>query len=539
MVVLGTGAAGLVAALAAVESGASVALFEKAGFVGGTTAISGGGCWVPGNDRMAELGLLDAREDALAYLQSLSFGLIRPEFASTFVDDAPAVFRWLEKATPLRMQVVAGYPDYHPERPGGRPQGGRTLEPALFSYRCLGDWARRVVPSHRSPYFMLSDTTLGGGTGVLPDDEIAERAKQDQRGCGAGLVGPLLQALLDRGVEPVCNSRAVELIAQAGRVRGVRFEGPDGPFEVGARAGVVLATGGFEWDPDLVRSFLRGPMTSPASLPTCEGDGLRMAMQVGAALANMPNAWWVPVVEVPGEMEFGRQRAALLLRERTLPRSIMVNRRGCRFTNEASSYNALGGALHQLDAVDFEFVNLPCWLIFDSVYLQRYGFRSVPPGGAAAGWMTQSQTLEDLAAVLGIVPDRLVSTVARWNRSVAAGRDEDFARGRSAYDCWSGDTKFRGQVESTIGPIDTAPYYAVEVRSGTLGTSGGARTDVDGRVLDPHGRSIPGLFAAGNAMAAPTGMAYGGAGGTLGPIITFAERAGRAAAQGAEQTSDA
>jgi len=251
---------------------------------------------------------------------------------------------------------------------------------------------------------------------------------------------------------------------------------------------------------------------------------------VGASLANMPYAWWAPVIEIPGDEAFGRQHATLLNRERTLPRSIMVNRQGRRFTNEASNYNALGGAFHQLDPVQFEFVNLPCWLIFDHEYLARYGFRSVPPGGPAPGWIVRGDTPAELAGALGLPPQQLATTVARWNELAAAGDDPDFGRGRSAYDRWSGDPTARGQIASTLGPIDTPPLYAVEVRSGTLGTSGGPRTDIDGHVLDTHGRPISGLFAAGNVMAAPTGMAYGGAGGTLGPIITFARRAGAEAA---------
>jgi succinate dehydrogenase/fumarate reductase flavoprotein subunit len=526
VVVLGSGAAGLVAALAAAQTGASVGLYEKAKVVGGTTAVSGGGCWVPGNDHMASAGATDSREEALAYLESLSFGLIRPEFARTFVDEAPAAFRWLEATTPLRMRVVRGYPDYHPERPGGKTAGGRTLEPELFSYRSLGPWADRVVASHRNRHLMLSDTTLGGGTGVLPDEVTAERRKHDLRGCGAALVGPILSALLERGVEPMCGAAASKLVVDGGRVSGVRFA--DG-YQVRARRAVLLATGGFEWDGELVRSFLRGPMTSPASLPTCEGDGLRMAIDVGASLANMPYAWWAPVIEVPGDEAFGRQHATLLNRERTLPRSIMVNRQGRRFTNEASNYNALGGAFHQLDPVQFEFVNLPCWLIFDGEYLARYGFRSVPPGGLAPDWIARGDTPAELAEAVGIPARQLARTVERWNQCAAAGEDPDFGRGRSAYDRWSGDAAVRGEAASTLGPIDTAPFFAVEVRSGTLGTSGGPRTDIDGHVLDTRARPIPGLCAAGNVMAAPTGMAYGGAGGTLGPIITFARRAGAAA----------
>ena len=531
VVVLGTGAAGLVAALAAAEQGASVGLFEKTDRVGGTTAISGGGCWVPCNAQMAASGIADSRDDALRYLASLSFGHIRPGFAEAFVDDGPRVFRWLESAAALRMKVVSGYPDYHPERPGGKPAGGRTLEPELFSFRQLADWSDRVVAGHRNPHLMLSDTTLGGGTGHLDQQVQARREAEDLRGCGAALVGPLLKACLDRAVEPVTASRAQDVVIDDGRVAGVVVEQPGGAVVVRAARGVVLATGGFEWDPELVRGFLRGPMTSPASVPANVGDGLLIAMRAGAALDNMPQAWWVPVIEIPGDVAFGRQRATLLNRERTLPRSIIVNQLGRRFTNEAANYNALGGALHQLDAVRFDYVNLPCWLVFDAGYLARYGFRDVRPAGPAPAWMTQAGSLGELAAAIGVPADALTQTVARWNANVESGDDPDFHRGRSAYDVWSGDAAARPRVQATLGPIDEPPYYAVQVRSGTLGTSGGPRTDLQGRVLDTRGQVIPGLFAAGNVAAAPTGMAYGGAGGTLGPIITFAYRAGMAASR--------
>jgi 3-oxosteroid 1-dehydrogenase len=534
VVVLGTGAAGLVAAVAAAEGGASVGLFEKADRVGGTTAISGGGCWVPCSAQMAASGIADSREDALRYLVSLSFGHIRPGFAEAFMDDGPRVFQWLQSAAGLRMKIVSGYPDYHPERPGGKPGGGRTLEPELFSFRQLGGWADRVVSSHRNPHLMLSDTTLGGGTGHLDEKIQAQRHEEDLRGCGAALVGPLLRACLDRGVEPVTASRAHDLVIDDGRVTGVVVEQPAGTVIAHADCGVVLATGGFEWDPGLVRGFLRGPMTSPASIPTNVGDGLLMAMRAGAALDNMPQAWWAPVIEIPGDMSFGRQHATLLNRERTLPRSILVNKLGRRFANEAASYNALGGAFHQLDAARFDYVNLPCWLVFDAGYLARYGFRDVRPSDPAPGWMTRADSLGGLAAAIGAPAKALTETVTRWNSNVESGDDPDFHRGRSAYDLWSGDAAARGTVDSTLGPIDKPPYYAIEVRSGTLGTSGGPRADLHGRVLDTRGKVIPGLFAAGNVAAAPTGMVYGGAGGTLGPIITFAYRAGMAASRPGE-----
>ena len=501
VVVLGTGAAGLVAAAAAADAGASVGVFEKADRVGGTTALSGGTTWIPVNPHQQAAGVRDSREEALAYLESLSHGMIDPRLAAVLVDTGPEVVRWLEKATPVRFHLVPGLPDYHPEHPGGKPRGGRSLDPDLFCFRELGEWADRVVMPDRTPRLMLTETSLGGGNGPTAHPDRAERRAADWRGCGHALVGGLLKALLDRGIEPVTGARAVALRTDAGGVTGVRVESPGGVAEVTARRGVVIATGGFEWDADLVRSFLRGPMTSPASVPSNTGDGLRMAMAAGAALGNMREAWWVPTAEIPGDQAYGRQRARLILRERTLPRSIMVNRRGRRFCNEAANYNALGGAFHQFDPVAFDYANLPCWLVFDAEYLCRYGFLTHPAGDPAPRWMLRGDTIGVLAAALGVPSRALEESVARWNGHVAAGADPDFGRGGSAYDGWNGDHDQYPGPGATLGPISRPPFYAVPVHSGALGTKGGPRTDTDGRVLSLAGPPIPGLYAAGNAMA--------------------------------------
>lgn len=535
VIVLGSGAAGLIAALAASDAGATVAIFERANVLGGATAISGGVCWVPMNHHMDEAGVADSREDALRYLDSLSLGQMDPKLARAFVDGARGTVEWLEQATELEFTAILGYPDYHPEHPGGRPEGGRSLDPGLFSYRGLGPWASLVAASRRSVRLRITDTTIGGGTGFLDEATLAYREEHDLRGCGAALIGPLLAALLAAGVEPVLNARATELVIEAGRVCGVRVNmestaQPDELRVVRARRGVIIATGGFEWNPELVSAFLRGPMDSPASVPSNEGDGLLMAMRAGATLANMPQAWWAPTVRVPGDEAFGRPRATLLNRERTLPGSIMVNRAGLRFANEAANYNALGGAFHHLDPADFSYSNLPCWLVFDGRNARTFGSFGTPAGDPIAPWITRADTLADLAEDLGINAAGLTETVNRWNAFVDAGDDADFGRGRSAYDRWSGDGRFRGELASTLGRIDEAPFFAVEVHAGTLGTSGGPRTDADGRVLDASGTAIPGLFAAGNAAAAPTALAYGGAGGTLGPILVFGRAAGLAAA---------
>jgi 3-oxosteroid 1-dehydrogenase len=525
VVVLGTGAAGLTAALATADAGASVGIFEKAPLIGGTTCLSSGVAWLPANKYAAAVGVSDSRDDALSYLSSLSHGMILPDLLEAFVDSVAPLIEWLEARTPLQLQLVPGYPDYHPERPGGKPGGGRSLEPALFSFDDLGDWADGLIGRTRA--MTVAETPIGGGTGFLEPDVEEERRTRRIEGLGRAMVGALLKGLLDLGVEPELNARAERLVVRDGRVVGVVF---DSGLEIAATKGVVLATGGFEWDAELVRDFLRGPMTRPASVPTNTGDGLRMAMRVGAKLGNMREAWWVPVCELPGQQTYGEQAVYLVQRERTLPGTIMVNRLGERFTNEAANYNAMGGAFHQLDAGTFDYVNDPCWLVFDRRLMERYGGFGSPPGAAVPDWVLAADSLEKLAAEIGVAASTLENTVRGWNERVDAGADTDFHRGESAFDGFVGDRARYPGARSTLGRLDSAPYYAVQLYSSTLGTKGGPRTTRDAAVIDVDGEVIAGLYAAGNVMAGPTGMVYGGAGGTLGPALVFGYLAGKAVA---------
>jgi succinate dehydrogenase/fumarate reductase flavoprotein subunit len=528
VVVLGTGAAGLCAALSAASCGARVGLFEKGDKVGGTTALASAVVWLPANRYAAEAGVDDSRADGLAYLDALSHGMILPELAETFVDTVPELLDWLETSTPLQLRLVPGFPDYHPEHPGGKPKGGRSLEPELFSFRSIEGWGDRMIGTTRP--MRVTETPIGGGTGILPPDVEAERRADRIEGLGRAMVGALLKGCLDHDVVPRTGHRATELVTDGGRVTGVRFETAEGLVEAAADA-VVIATGGFEFDEGLVRDFLRGPIRFPAGVPTNTGDGLRMAMRVGARLGNMREAWWVPVAALPKPEGQEHQPVLLVLRERTLPRSLMVNRFGERFTNEAANYNALGGAFHQFDAASFSYRNQPCWLVMDQVFVDRYGGFGTGPGGPLPEWVLRADDLPSLAERIGVPAGALAATVDRFNHLVAGGHDDDFGRGDSAYDGYCGDQSRYPGVAATLGPVDTGPFYAVELISSTLGTKGGPRTDVDGAVLDVDGAVIPGLFAAGNAMAGPTGMVYGGAGGTLGPALVFGYRAGRAAAR--------
>lgn len=531
VIVLGTGAAALTAAIVAHEGVARVGVFEKADQVGGTSAWSGGQIWIPNHPHQAP-GRSDSREEALTYLMALSHGMIDRAMAEAYVDTGPEMVAFLEERTPVRFYAIPDFPDYHPEFPGGKREGGRTLECPPFPFGELGAWRDRVTVSPYWPDYNITvgETTLGQPVPTeVPPELKAYRREHDERGLGQALIGRLLRGCLDRGIEPVTNARAIELIMADGAVAGVRFEGPDGRFEVSA-PNVVIATGGFEWDKALVRAFVRGPMTHPVSVKTNTGDGLKMAMRVGAMLGNMREAWWMPVIEVPTDVVSAGQR--LFTYERTMPGGIMVNAKGRRFTNEASNYNAFGAAFHEQDVSAFQYANLPCWMIFNQDFYARYPFvgglaDSFAQGERPPQWIPSGDTLEELAERVGIDPLGLVATVERFNANAKQGRDPDFHRGESAHDIWWGDPRFRGDPRATLGPIDGGPYYAIEVKSGALGTKGGPQTDTHARVVDVDGRVIPGLYCAGNAMASPMGMTYGGAGGTLGPAMVFGYLAGR------------
>ncbi|MFN3001694.1 FAD-dependent oxidoreductase [Mycolicibacterium wolinskyi] len=523
VVVLGSGGAGLTAALTAAVSGASVAVYEKAPTVGGTTAVSGGIVWIPAHDRADEPLPVD---DALAYLRAQSLGYMDAELVETFVRTGPAMLDFVEAHSELRFAVAEGFPDYKPELPGGRPGGGRSLSAGPVDLARLEEWRDRITSFPADFSNVGIDAETRARIHAAFDDPNADLCV-----AGTALIAGLLRGLLDRGVKPVTGARAIELLADSTGITGVRISVDGTDIRVRARSGVVLATGGFEWDPKLVEAYLRGPMHGPVSPPNNTGDGLRMAMAHGADLANMGEAWWVPVVQIPGDTIGGHPRSRSVRLERTRPRSIIVNRAGKRFVNEAGEYNSMAGPFQYLDP-KAGYANDPAWIVFDSVHLQRYGFLGVEPGEPAPEWFCESADLTELEAKTGIDAEGLAATLRQWNANVAAEVDPDFGRGSSAYDGYWGDTTAATPAGQTLGPIDTAPYYAVPVKVGAMGTKGGPRTDRDGRVLHVSGAPIPGLFAAGNAMAGVTGKAYGGAGGTLGPAMVFGYRSGFAAATG-------
>ena len=535
VLIIGAGAAGMAAALAAHDGGARVMIMEKGERLGGTAAISGGIIWAANNPRMAAAGIADSEEETLAYFGSLDHGEMDPAVLGAFVREAPEALRFLEGAGALEVSILPGYPDYYLDRPGAKPDGGRALDNELFDYKTLGVWADKVFGDGVIHRMMLRETPLGGSTGFVDPAELQRRAAADLRGFGQALVGRLLAACLARGIEPQLGCKAERLVIEQGRVVGAQFGTADGPRTVHASRGVILATGGFEWNEGLKKAFLRGPLEAPASPPGNTGDGLKLAMAAGAALGNMTSAWWVPTLSMGGaQWAGGEQRSMPVLIERTLPHGLMVNRAGKRFCNEAINYSSLAGAFHLFDPATYDYPNMPAYLVFDAAYRARYPLGPVMPFHDLPDWVAQSDTLEGLAAKIGVNAAQLLQTVERFNAHAANAEDPDFGRGVSRYDHFYGD-RSRPGAAATLGPVDTGPFYAVEIKLGALGTNGGAKTNAAAQVLDVEGAPVPGLYGAGNVISCPTGSVYAGAGGTLGPALTFGCIAGRAAARLANQ----
>ena len=526
VVIVGAGAAGLIAALAAAKAGAAVTVIEGAAKLGGTAAVSGGIVWAPCNDHMAGS---DTREAALAYFKALDNGDLRADVLEAFVDTAADALRFLEGNSRVSFMPLGGYPDYYGDRPGALHEGGRALDSGLFSYDALGEWKDRVATGTVYP-LMLSETPLGGGSGVVAPEVIAERVAKDARGFGQALVGGMLEACLAAGVDFRLEHRLARLCEEGGAVTGLIATTAAGDVEIGARRAVIVATGGFEWNADLAQTFLRGPIAFPASPPSNMGSGLTALMRAGAALGNMTSAWWCPTIATGETWPDGNPRAQPVLIERTLPGSLIVNRAGRRFCNEAVNYSAIAGAFHTFDPGSYGYPNLPAWLIFDHAYKLRWPVAGTMPGPQVPGWMETGATLAELAAKLGLPKDALESTVARFNADAERGVDSEFGRGEADYDRFYGDRSQPG-AHATLGPLTQAPFYAAPLHLGVLGTNGGAKTDACARVLGHDGQPIAGLYAAGNVIACPTGGVYAGAGGTLGPALTFGYIAGRQAAR--------
>ena len=521
VVIVGSGGAALTAATLAHDQGAEVLVVEKADMLGGTTAVSGGGVWLPGNHKMAEAGIDDSRDDALAYIRRVAAGSEPdPGQLEVFVDTAPEVLRYLEDHTPLSTHI-SPLPDYYWPwgLPGQRAVPARCVEADPYPVRTeLPDWADRLVS--RGTLMSLGKATTLTEDLLPPTPELAaeleRREREDIRPKGAALVARLFKGLLERGVETWMEAPARELVTdERGAVVGLVVDRAGQTVRVGARKGVVLACGGFEWNPELVRAHI-GYDVKPLSPPNNVGDGLTMAADVGAHLTNLNSYWGTPVMFDP---EISRDGELVPQFEwgRCAPASIVVNGKGRRFANEALPYNDFPKAFGVYDPDAIEFPNAaPAFLVFDRTVRDGQRILSMVPGGPEPDWVHRADTIAELAEHIGIDPAALEATVARFNEHARNGEDPDFRRNE------------RGLMSpGQVAPIEQAPFYAVEMYPGTLGTNGGPQIDADGRVLRRGGGVVDGLYAAGNTAANVFGWAYPSGGGTLGNALVFGYRAGR------------
>jgi 3-oxosteroid 1-dehydrogenase len=522
LVVAGSGGAGMVAALAAAHHGLSAIVLEKAETYGGSTARSGGGLWLPGNEVLRRDGVSDRPEDARAYLAHVA----GPEVASArqhaFLAAAPEMLAFVRANTPLDFAWVPGYPDYYPEAPGGRP-GGRSIEPRPLDTRRVGPDLATLAAPYRAAPDGISVTQVDYrwlSLGTRHPRAVRTAVKLAGRGLaarvlrrrtltmGQALAAGLRAGLRQAGVEVRLGTAMTDLLVEDGRVTGVRC----GELTFRARRGVLLASGGFEHNEPMRRKYQDLGVEWTVGAAGNTGDGIEAGERLGAALDLMDEAWWGPSIPLTREAYF-------CLAERNQPGCLLVDTTGQRFVNEAAPYV---DAVHAMLAPG---VQLPAWLVADQTYRDRYLFAGrgprapLPRRWFAAGIAHRADTLDELAGQIGVPADALTSTVHRFNGFAASGHDDDFGRGDSAYDRYYGDPRQR--PNPCLGAVAKPPFYAFRMVPGDLGTKGGLRTDERARVLRPDGTVIPGLYAAGNVSAAVMGRSYAGAGATLGPAMTF------------------
>jgi 3-oxosteroid 1-dehydrogenase len=536
ILIAGTGGAGLTAAIVAHDQNADVMILEKSDKVGGTTAVSGGVVWIPIHHHMKEAGVTDSREEALKYLKKLAEGRIEDSVLESLVDNGPEMLKFIEENTKIRFKVVKNYPENHPEWEGAKPQGGRMLESGLFDKNLLGEWKNNL---RVSPLFSFTPVTfeealkwkMFSNPSGLDMELLTERLQKGITGFGESTMGHLLLACLERDIKPMLNTTATRLILDdTNQVVGVIAIHEGKEINIRVNKGVILATGGYEWDQKLVKDTMPGAEPAePTSPPHNEGETMRMVMEAGAALANMGHALMYPGIRIPEEEYDGKPFMRLCFGERALPHSIIVNRAGKRFINESHSYTDIMKQFNEFDPITGEYSNVPAWAIVSSEYMKKYMLVTTMPGDEPPAWIKRGNTLEELAKNIGVDPIGLKETVARFNKFAETGKDLDFHRGESVVDNFSGDADHK--PNPNLGKLEKGPFYAVQVHKSIMGTTGGPKIDANGRVLDVHNKPIEGLYAAGNAAMGLNGPGYASSGSSIGSGMTFGWLAARDAAK--------
>lgn len=545
VLVVGSGAGGLAAAVTAAKRGLEVLVAEKAPVFGGTTARSGGWLWIPCNPQARAAGVQDSPEAARTYLQHEAGNHFDAARVDAFLANGPRMVEFMERETEVRFELGPQFSDYHPDAPGGTP-GGRSICAAPYDARRLGPEVKRLRPpldeitmlgmmigsnrellhffnitrSVKSAFFVARSLAIFGR-------DMATQGRAMRLTNGNALAARLAKSCFDAGVTIWTDAPAIALLRDGdGPVTGamVRREGRE--VRVLARRGVVLAAGGFPQDVARRRAlFPHAPTGREHWSPAPEGntgDGLGLAERIGAAVEDRyPNAAaWCPVSLVP--RRDGTTGTFPHFIDRAKPGVIGVTRQGRRFTNEANSYHDYVQAMVEACTGETEVAS---WLIADHPTIRRYGLGwakpfPVPIGPYVRnGYLSRGATLAALAQAAGIDAAGLEATVADYNRHAARGEDPEFRRGSTAYNRYLGDALVT--PNPCVAPIATPPFYALKLVPGDLGTFAGLRATADAQVLDREGRPIPGLYAAGNDLASIMGGNYPGGGITLGPAMTF------------------
>ncbi|MEC8468805.1 MAG: FAD-binding protein [Pseudomonadota bacterium] len=549
VLVVGTGNGGLTAAVCNWEMGTKdVLIIEKQDKVGGTSATSGGGIWIPNSHYAKEVGAEDSPEAAKAYLMNTLFGEDVPEeMIDIYLEKAPEMLKYLHDRTDVRYESLAEYPDYYTNMEGAR-EGHRSLEPAPIMASELGanwknmTWTHFMMRMFNRIHFTqveahLLMVQLPGWKKLLARlmwdyiRDIPWRLKTPisrRLACGSAGVARLYLSVLKREIPLEFNTQMVELIADGDNVLGALIECNGQRQRVRAAKGVILASGGFEKNQALREQYLPAPTntTWSAGNPGNEGDALLAGLELGAKTRLMNDAWWTTTLCVPDE-----PAPRLAIMEKSFPGSCVVNRDGKRFANESQNYMAFQKDLFKTHTE--EHPNAPAWHVFDATFRENFMVgplmtkamkpdSQIPKKWFDEGFVAKAETIRELADMLGIDADGLEETIGKMNHYAETGKDEDFGRGDSAYDRYYADPAIK--PNPCLAPISKAPFYAMRIEAGDFGTLGGLDTDTSARVKKADGGVFEGLFAVGNCSAAilPT---YPGPGATLGPAMTMAYQA--------------
>jgi 3-oxosteroid 1-dehydrogenase len=532
VVVVGSGAAGMTAALTAAKRGLSVVVVEKAPTFGGSAARSGAGIWIPCNEVILAAGVPDTPAKAATYLASVVGSTVPAARQAAFLANGPDMISFVMDHSPLRFRWMEGYSDYYPERSGGMPNG-RSIEPDQLDGHILGSELANLNPAYipvpdgavvfSADYKWLNLALVNVKGAAVATECVSRYVAAAIRGekpltMGQSLAAGLRAGLLDANVPVWLNTPLVDLqFNSSGRATGVVVTQNGAQTLITANRGVIIGSGGFEHNLAMRNEFQQQPIGTSWTVGAKEntGDGIAAGRRAGSALELMDDAWWGPAIPLPAEPYF-------CLAERTLPGSMLVNAAGERFVNEAAPYSDVVHTMYERNVIS---PDIPAWLIFDQNYRNRYLFKDTAPalpfpdawyqsGAAFKAW-----TIESLATKIGVPTTALRKTVTRFNGFAATGKDLDFHRGDSVYDHYYTDPAVT--PNSCLGALWLAPYYAFKIVPGDLGTKGGMRTDARSRVLRADGSVISGLYAAGNASGAVMGHSYAGAGSTIGPAMTF------------------